>query len=140
MSEDRGKRIYDNIRRLTWEKGLTIGAMCNQAHLSQSVVCDLKHGRKDNIGTRAIEKLCSVLECTPNDILYNNNENEPLPEKPKGKRTDKFFAEVESALSERQELRRLVRIAMKANKKQVEATAVLLEEILKGGFPSHEDA
>ena len=126
---DRGLKIYENLKRLAYDRGLTIQKMCEKAKVSPGTIGDLKHGRRNNIGDVTIDKLTKALNCTREDILMEGIISEPLPDAPKADRLVKFIAEVEIALREREELRRLIRAAMKANTQQVRSTAILLESI-----------
>lgn len=133
---DRGKKIYENIQRLAYANGMTIGELCRKASVSAGSIGDLKHGRRDNIGTTTIQKLCAVLKCSPSEITTMAENPNPMPEKPQPDILGNFYAEAVAQMEERKELRRLVRVAMRATPVQVNATAVLLEEIISGTLTS----
>lgn len=126
---DSGKKIYENIQRLAYEQGYTIQKLCEEAKVSAGTIGDLKHGRRTGIGNITIEKLIKVLGCTREDILDEGIRVDPMPDAPKADRLVLFIEEATEALREREELRRLVRAAMNANKQQVRSTAILLESI-----------
>lgn len=126
----KGEKIYDNIKRLAYKKGMSVNALCKQAQVSRGMLGDFEHSRRDTLGQITIDKLTRVLECTPEDILSLKENNEAMPDAPKRDRSSFFIKQATEALEERQELRRLLRAAMKANKKQVDSTAALLESIL----------
>ncbi len=54
-----------------WEtmdkKNITTYALINKYNISSRTVSNLKHNR--GITTDTLEKLCKILECTPNDIM-----------------------------------------------------------------------
>ncbi len=135
---DRGLKIYENLKRLAYDRGLTIQKMCERAKVSPGTIGDLKHGRRNNIGNITVDKLMNALNCTREDILSEGIIGEPIPDAPKADRLVKFIAEAEVALREREELRRLLRAAMNANTQQVRSTAILLESItqvqMEGGL------
>lgn len=144
MDVDRGRKIYDNITRLSYKKGMRVNEVCRKANVSSGIIGDLKHGRRDNIGAVTVDKLSRVLECTPDDILSLRRNDEPMPDVPAVDKIGYFNARAMEELRQRPELRRLVRAAMKATATQVKATAVLLESITKakddgGIFMSDED-
>ena len=126
---DKGVKIYENIQRLAYERGYTIQKLCEEAKVSAGTIGDLKHGRRNGIGNITIEKLVKVLGCTREEILSEGIWIDPLPDAPKADRLVSFIEEVTEALREREELRRLMRAAMSANKQQVRSTAILLESI-----------
>ena len=127
---DKGIKIHSNIMRLAYAKGLGISDLCKQAKVSSGIISDLKHGRRDNIGSVTVSKLCSVLGCEPEDILSMTEHKEPMPDRPYIDRFSPFMERVEVAMKETPELRRLIRAAMKATPLQVKSTAVLLESIV----------
>ena len=126
---DRGIKIYENIQRLAYQQGYTIQKLCEEARVSAGTIGDLKHGRRNGIGNITIEKLVKVLGCTREEILSEGIKVEPFPDAPKADRLVSFIEEATEALREREELRRLIRAAMNANKQQVRSTAILLESI-----------
>ena len=127
-----GKKVFENIKRLSYERGLTLNQLCKESTVSRGFLGDLEHGRKGKVGVVTLYKLCKVLECQPEEILNEEESPDPMPEAPKIKR-DRITPMIEKAvqqLEERPELRRLVRAAMRANDLQVRSTAILLESIV----------
>lgn len=127
---DKGKKIHSNIERLAYAKGLGLSDLCKAAKVSNGILSDLKHGRRDSIGNVTLSKLCAVLECDPKDILSMKENSEPMPERPNIDRFSYFMERVTEAMKDNKELRRLFRAAMKATPLQVKSTAVLLESIV----------
>lgn len=127
---DKGRKIHDNIMRLAYAKGLSISDLSKRAKVSNGILSDLKHGRRDNIGRVTVSKLCAVLDCRPEDLLSMTEHKEPMPDRPCIDRFSPFMERVEVAMKETPELRRLIRAAMKATPLQVKSTAVLLESIV----------
>jgi len=48
-------------------KGITTYALINKYNINPRTITNLKHGRGITVDT--LEKLCKILNCTPNDIL-----------------------------------------------------------------------
>ena len=127
-----GKKVFENIKRLCYERGKSINQVCQEAEVSRGTIGDLEHGRRKKIGVVTLYKLCKVLECQPDEILNEEEFDEPMPDAPKVRR-DRFTPlanQTMQALVERPEFRRLIRAALKANDLQVKSTAVLLESIV----------
>lgn len=123
-----GEMIHENIQKLARSQGRTIKDVCRKAKVSAGVISDLKSGRRNSIGKVTVEKLSKELGCRPEQILEWSGVA-TMPEAPKAKRTEAFIDRAAESLRERPEMRRLVRAAMKANRQQVNSTAVLLESI-----------
>lgn len=118
-------RLFHNIERLSYEKGMTVSSVCKRAGVSPSVIYDLKYERKETLTDKTIRKLCSVLECSPNDMFLPIEQDIP---RPPVNRIDPFIERATEQLRERKDLRRLVSIAMRSSDKQIRAVAMLLEE------------
>lgn len=58
---------YDPLWRTMKEKGITKYAMIYKLGFSSYTVLNLR--RNKSITMNTLEKLCKVLECTPNDII-----------------------------------------------------------------------
>lgn len=128
--------LYENIQRLAYKQGLTVSALCALAGMQKSVLFDLKVGRKKTLRATTIKKLCDALGCDMEDITDGTTEGQPMPDRPKRKAPDITYAALQEQILERQEIRRLVRIASKATDRQVHATATLLESIVDGTLGS----
>ena len=48
-------------------KGITTYALIEKYKIQSKTIYNLKHNK--NITTATLERLCEILECTPNDIL-----------------------------------------------------------------------
>ena len=129
------ERLYENIKRLSYERDITLGNLCKRAGLYRSMITDLKSGRKRTLSNDTVEKLCDVLECNPEDILDQNASVTDL-ERPKQKRNEQFYERLADEMEERPAMRRLFRAAHRATDAQVNATAVLLESIIDGTLGS----
>ena len=132
------ERIYTNIKYLAYERGMTMGGLCEQAGLYRSMLTDLKYGRKKKLSDETLQRLCKVLDCNIEDILYSNAPNTNL-ERPKQRRNENFYARLSVELEERPVMRRLFKAAHRATDAQVKATAMLLESILNGTLGSEGD-
>jgi len=129
------ERLYENIKRLSYERGITLGNLCKRAGLYRSMISDLKSGRKKTLSDETISKLCSVLQCNTEDIRTENVTVTDL-ERPKQKRNEQFYERLAEELEERPAMRKLFHAAHKATDAQVNATAVLLESIIDGTLGS----
>ena len=58
---------YDPLWRTMKEKGITKYTLINKMGFSAYTITNLK--RNKSITMNTLEKLCKVLECTPNDIV-----------------------------------------------------------------------
>lgn len=58
---------YEPLWNTLQEKKITTYALIEKYHINSKTIYNLKHGK--NISTSTLETLCSILECTPNDIL-----------------------------------------------------------------------
>lgn len=116
---------------LAYANGMTIQKMCEAAKVSAGIIGDLKHGRRNNLGSITVDKLIKVLGCTAEDILHDPVTEKPMPDAPKADRSQHLYIEALTAMKERPEMRRLIRAALVANTQQVKSTAILLESITK---------
>ena len=65
---------YDKLFKLLKIKGITTYKIRKENLISQSALTKMKTG-DGNIDTRTLERLCSYLQCQPNDIMeYVNDE------------------------------------------------------------------
>ncbi|MDE6435340.1 MAG: helix-turn-helix transcriptional regulator [Lachnospiraceae bacterium] len=58
---------YQPLWETMQQKGITTYALINKYGILSKTIYNLKHDK--NITTSTIETLCTILECTPNDIL-----------------------------------------------------------------------
>lgn len=58
---------YEPLWQTMERKGITTYALIEKYKVQSKTVYNLKHNK--NISTATLEMLCSILECTPNDIL-----------------------------------------------------------------------
>lgn len=127
----KGTQVYENICRIAWGQHMTIHNLCIEAGLRPSVLSDLKFGRNQSISDVTAYKLAEVLDCDPSDFyrVYTD----PMPPKPtKASRLRVEYEAVADALKDRADLRKLMRVAIKATPKQVNSVANLLETIVNG--------
>lgn len=55
--------LWETMRK----KGITTYALISKYKIQSKTIYNLKHNK--NITTVTLEKLCEILECTPNEIL-----------------------------------------------------------------------
>lgn len=61
--------LYDNIVSLCNNLGITPGKMCNDLHISRSMITDLKMGRKKSISANHLGKISAYLGVTIDELL-----------------------------------------------------------------------
>lgn len=59
---------YDTLWKTMEKKGITTYALINKFGISSRTVNNLKHNK--GITMYTLDKLCQVLDCTPNDIIH----------------------------------------------------------------------
>ena len=63
----RGLISYEPLWKTMEQKGITTYALINKYGINPRTINNLKHNKSITIYT--LEKLCSALQCTPNDVL-----------------------------------------------------------------------
>lgn len=58
---------YEPLWRTMQEKGITTYALINKHGISSRTINNLKHNKGITVFT--LERLCEILNCTPNDII-----------------------------------------------------------------------
>ena len=58
---------YNPLWKTMKEKGITTYALIEKHKIQSKTIYNLKHNK--NITTATLERLCDILECTPNEIL-----------------------------------------------------------------------
>ena len=61
--------LYERIERLCKDRGHTIGSMCKEVGISQSVMTELHKGRSKSLSTKTAQKLSSFLNVSTDTIL-----------------------------------------------------------------------
>jgi putative transcriptional regulator len=67
--------IRIKLRQLLWDKELTAVAVHRATGISQSIISEIIHNKRVNVGLDIINKLCIFLECDISDILEFVPEN-----------------------------------------------------------------
>ncbi len=70
--------IKIKLRQLMWDRDLTAIAIHRATGISQSIISEIIHNKRVNVGLDIINKLCIFLECDINDLLEfvpENNQN-----------------------------------------------------------------
>lgn len=65
---------YDPFWETMKEKHVTTYALINTYHISSRTIHSLRHNRGINVYT--LGRLCKILECTPNEVVCFNDEEE----------------------------------------------------------------
>ena len=58
---------YEPLWRTMEQHNITTYSLINKHNFSSRTISNLKHNR--GITTDTLEKLCNILQCTPNDII-----------------------------------------------------------------------
>lgn len=66
--------LYDSIKAVCKEKGVTVSKMCLDLGMSKSVMSELKAGRKRGLMTATLEKMANYLEVPVSRLI-----GEPIP-------------------------------------------------------------
>lgn len=72
--------VYDKLRALMKEKGLTTYIIRKNSVISQGALSSIIHNR--SISMETINRLCAALDCQPGDILEYIPDEEPEPVPP----------------------------------------------------------
>ena len=65
--------MYLNIKNKLDEKGLNKHQFSKLIQLGYSATCNLYEGKTERIYFDTLERICKVLECTPNDIIISDD-------------------------------------------------------------------
>lgn len=67
--------IRIKLRQLLWDRNVTAIAVHRATGISQSIISEIIHNKRVNVGLDIINKLCVFLECDINDLLEFVPEN-----------------------------------------------------------------
>lgn len=62
-----------NIKNLVDEKGLNKHQFGQLIQVGYTAACNLYNGKTERIYFDTLERICKVLECTPNDIIVSDD-------------------------------------------------------------------
>ena len=62
-----------NIKQKVDEKGLNKNQLSKLLQLGYVATCNLYEGKTERIYFDTLERLCKVLDCTPNDIIISDD-------------------------------------------------------------------
>lgn len=62
-----------NIKEKIKEKGLNKNQFSKLIQLGYTATCNLYDGKTERIYFETLERICKVLECTPNDIIVSDD-------------------------------------------------------------------
>jgi putative transcriptional regulator len=79
-----------NLETLLAERGRSYYWLANEAKINHAVMSKMRHNRTKAITLDVLDRICSVLNCEPGDVLIRAAEEKPaskknLPKKGKGK-------------------------------------------------------
>ena len=63
---------YEPLWKIMKQKGITTYTLINKYNFNPRTINNLKHNKGITVDT--LEKLCKILNCTPNDILQFDDE------------------------------------------------------------------
>ena len=61
--------INSNLSEILGRKRIKMSELAKKAGINKNTVLKLYHNRSTRIEFEVLNKICNVLECTPNDIL-----------------------------------------------------------------------
>ncbi len=61
--------IKIKLRQLLWDKNVTAISVHRATGISQSIISEIIHNKRVNVGLDIINKLCIYLECDIKDLL-----------------------------------------------------------------------
>lgn len=61
--------LYETIKSLCSERGMTVSRMCTQAGISKGILTDLKMGRKNTLSGKTLSKIAAALGVSVDRIL-----------------------------------------------------------------------
>ena len=61
--------LYETIKALCDEKGVTVARMCTDAGISKGILTDLKMGRKNTLSAKTLSKIAASLGVSVDRIL-----------------------------------------------------------------------
>ena len=67
--------IRIKLRQILWEKEVTAVAVHKATGISQSIISEIIHNKRVNVGLDIIHKLCIFLNCDITDLLEFIPEN-----------------------------------------------------------------
>lgn len=65
--------MYLNIKDKVDQKGFNKHQFSKLIQLGYTATCNLYEGKTERIYFETLERICKVLECTPNDILISDD-------------------------------------------------------------------
>lgn len=113
--------LYNNIKELCDDKGVTVSQMCIATGVRTGKLSDLKYGRKQTITLPVAEKIASYFGVSLDRLIYGsegNSESRPY---------DIFVEEIR----DRPEMKMLFKTSRNATKEQIELVANLLETMIE---------
>lgn len=66
--------LYENIKRLCEERGITVGKMSNETGISRSLLSNLKNGRSATISGSTAEKIAEYLNVSVDEVQHGKKE------------------------------------------------------------------
>lgn len=65
--------LYENIKQLCLERGITVSKMCEDVGISKSVMGNLHNGRSNTISVRTAIKIANYLDVPADEVLHGNS-------------------------------------------------------------------
>jgi putative transcriptional regulator len=62
------------VRKLAENRGLTVSQLAEQASIAPGTATSLWHGRPLRVDLPTLERICTLLNCTPGDVLVLEQE------------------------------------------------------------------
>ena len=62
--------LYNNIKQLCIERGISVSAMCQEIGMSKSTLSNLKNGRTETITPSTAKKIAAYLNVSLDDVMH----------------------------------------------------------------------
>ena len=118
--------MYDLIKDLCTERGITIAKMCNDCGMSPTVMSELKHGRTQSLSAPTVRKIADYFGVSPNYILTGEADKEIKKQPTSG--GDELI-EILDACRERSDLRMLFKLSKDATPDDVRKAITIIQAL-----------
>jgi len=117
-------KMYEIIKMLCDEKGITGYRLCSDLGISKSTLTDLKMGRKKTVNASTASKIANYFDVSVDYLLGKSDNRKPLVN------NDEELTSYLEELKNRPELKMLFLLAKGASRKDVEKAVKVIEALL----------
>ena len=118
--------MYELIKNLCTEKGVTIAKMCADCKMSPTIMSELKHGRTQSLSAPTIRKIADYFGVSANYIISGEPE-EGIKKEPVTQGDE--LIEILDACRERSDLRMLFKLSKNATPDDVRKAIAIIEAL-----------